>query len=79
MPSHDEFSSLEQAVAAELHRLMATTEPALRKAVTGDAGEITADERWESMAQIVTGLSNVIINLARVIDRLAEGNPEVFE
>ena len=38
MPSHDEFRTLEEAVSAELHRLIAATEMALRQAATGGTG-----------------------------------------
>jgi len=73
MPSHEEFKTLEEAVSAELHRLIAATEMALRQAATGAPGapgEGRDEERWGAVAGSLTGISNVIIGLARAIDRL---------
>jgi hypothetical protein len=75
MPPHDDFRTLEEAVSAELHRLMAATEMALRQAVTGAPGAATDEERWGAVAGTLTGISNVIIGLARAVDRLDRRYP----
>ena len=74
MPS-DEFRTLEEAVSAELHRLIAATELALRQAVTGAPGQVGDRERWGAVAGALTGISNVIIGLARAVDRLDRRYP----
>jgi len=75
MPSHEEFKTLEEAVSAELHRLIAATEMALRQAATGAPGEVRDEERWGAVAASLTGISNVIIGLARAVDRLDRRYP----
>jgi len=75
MPSHEEFRTLEEAVSAELHRLIAATEMALRPAGTGAPDEIRDEERWGAVAGSLTGISNVIIGLARAVDRLDRRYP----
>ena len=75
MPSHDEFRTLEEAVSAELHRVITATELALRQAVPGDHGGIGDEERWGAVAGALTGISNVIIGLARAVDRLDRRYP----
>ena len=72
MPSDDDFRTLEEAVSAELHRLIAATELALRHAVTGAASD---EERWGAVAGALTGISNVVIGLARSVDRLDRRYP----
>jgi len=75
MPSHDDFKTLEEAVSAELHRLIAVTELAVRQGVTGAPGEVRDQERWGAVAGALTGISNVVIGLARAIDRLDRRYP----
>jgi hypothetical protein len=72
MPSHDEFFSLAEAVGTDLRHLLAATEPRLGRTVTASAGEVPDQERWAAMVQLVTGISNAVIDLARVIDQLAQ-------
>ncbi len=75
MPNHEEFRTLEEAVSAELHRLIAATELALHQAATGAPGEVRDEERWGAMAGALTGISNVVIGLARAVDRLDRRYP----
>ena len=75
MSSHEEFRTLEGAVSAELHRLIAATELALHQAETGAPGEVRDEERWGAVAGALTGISNVIIGLARAVDRLDRRYP----
>ena len=70
MPHDDEVESLEEAVSAELHRLVAATEPVLRSAVTGGGGHMTHEEEWGAVTHVLTGFANVIIGLARAVDAL---------
>jgi len=74
MPS-DEFRTLEEAVSAELHRLIAATELAMRQAVTSAPGQVGDQERWGAVAGALTGISNVVIGLARSVDRLDRRYP----
>jgi hypothetical protein len=75
MPSDDDFKTMEEAVSAELHRLIAATELALRNAVTGAPGTASDEERWGAVAGALTGISNVVIGLARSVDRLDRRYP----
>ena len=75
MPSDDDFKTLEQAVSAELHRLIAVTELALRQAATGAPGQTGDEASWGAVAGALTGISNVVIGLARAVDRLDRRYP----
>ena len=75
MPSDDDFRTLEEAVSAELHRLIAATELALGQAVTGGLGGVSDQERWGAVTGALTGISNVVIGLARSVDRLDRRYP----
>ena len=75
MPSHEKCRTLEEAVSAELHRLITATEMALGQAATGSPGEVGDEERWGAVAGSLTGISNVIIGLARAVDRLDRRYP----
>ena len=73
----DDFKTMEQAVSAELHRLIATTEIALRQAQAraGSPTGVSDEERFGALVGALTGISNVIIGLARAVDRLDRRYP----
>ena len=75
MPSDDEHKTLEEAVSTELHRLIAATELALREAATNHSGGVRDEERWGAVAGALTGISHVIIGMARAVDRLDRRYP----
>ena len=62
-------------MSAELHRLIAATELAVRQAVTDATGEVRDEEPWGAVAGALTGISNVVIGLARAVDRLDRRYP----
>jgi len=75
MLSNDEYRTLEEAVSAELHRLIAATELALREAAMDHSGGVRDEERWGAVTGALTGISHVIIGLARAVDRLDRRYP----
>lgn len=72
MAQHDKFKSLTDLVIAELTRMVAATEPALREAVTGEDSEVSEDERWTVVADFFSGLSELLIQIAQAVDVLAD-------
>jgi len=65
MLSSGEYRTLEEAVSAELRRLIAATELALREAAMDHSGGVRDEERWGAVTGALTGISHVIIGLAQ--------------
>lgn len=71
MARAERAESLGQVTEDEIRALLAATTANLRRTVDGaNREDLTDDERWESVAQAVSGLGGVLVAQAKAIDGL---------